>query len=194
VLLHGAYWVFLSVGVARYALIALVLACAMLAMPFLVETSRRVLAGYALALAIAMLGTVGRIGGPIAEARATAFSASPARVSQERVVAFLQQHEQMQPFGAQWWAPVADLEYLMDDGFNFAPYPAVTPEGQRRGFLLVTNSHFDGTDDKTFWGLVASCGPPALAVPPYSVYQCGVRASSNRTPGALPGTPPQGRP
>jgi hypothetical protein len=170
---HTVYWLFFSVGTARYVLICLVLCCAALGLPFLVVRSRRVAAIYVAAIIVAFLGTTGRVASLMRQTTRTGFSASQTRASQQRVIGFLEQHADLRPFGARWWAPIADLEYLSSGAFNFAEYASLGAGETPRRFLLVTNTTFDTDLDGRFLQLLASCGTPALAAPPYAIYQCG---------------------
>jgi hypothetical protein len=128
---------------------------------------------YSGALALSLLGTVNRLSVPIFDAGGRWFAPSVARANQERVVQFLDARPELRPFIGQWWAPVADLEYLATGVGDFKAYRALTPEEFSRGVLLVTNQRFDHPDDKHFAAMVASCGSAVLAAMPYAIYACG---------------------
>jgi hypothetical protein len=173
VLLHSLYWLVLSPGWPRYMYISVVLICALVVLPFAVLERPGLILLYVAALALALLGTLSRVQKPIADLGGRWFTPSETRSNQEKVVSLLDAHLDRRPFVGQWWAPVADLEYLSKGVLDFTGYAALSPEALRRRFLLVTNSRFDNVDDRRFMSLVLSCGTPILSAPPYAVYECG---------------------
>ena len=175
VALHACYWLVLSIGWPRYFFTGLVLLCALVAMPFLALNRLVPSTLYAMSLALSLLGTLGRVQVPISDLDGRWFEQSESRVNQARVVRFLDQRVHQRPFVCQWWAPVADLEYLSRGVLNFKGYAALTAEDLTRGFLMVTNSRFHQSGDERFSALVDSCGAPVLAADPYAVYDCGSR-------------------
>lgn len=172
VVVHAVYWLAFSVGWPRYFYPGLVLLCALVALPFTAIDRWAKHAWYAAALGLALLGSIGRVYGPVAGLGDRWFAAGPSRISQERIVAWMDGELHRRPFVAQWWAPVADLEYLSRNVLNFKPYPALTGTEVARGFLVVTNGRFDDPGDKAFRSLISRCGPPVMAASPYAIYEC----------------------
>jgi hypothetical protein len=149
-------------------------------MPILVLKGRRLIL-YGVAAVLAFLPAADRIDDPPRDLDGW-FTASGPRMNQERVAAFLDAHSSRRPFAAQWWAPVADLEYLSSRVLNFKSYTTLTSGELDRGALVVTNSRFDSREDQRFWSFVSGCGSPVLSAPPYVVYQCGQPVNQVGTP------------
>jgi len=192
VCLHVGYWLLLSRDWPRYFFIGIVLLCALVAMPYLVLERPARIVLYSGALAFCLLGTVGRLQGPIASLGSTWFTPSATRASQASIVQFLDSRRDRLPFVSQWWAPVADIEYLSKGVQDFRDYKALTPAERARSMLVVTNARLDITDDKEqFHSFVAGCGQPVFSAPPYAVYECGGAGStpSSRLSDPLPTQP-----
>ena len=96
-----------------------------------------------------------------------------ARMNLDRTVAFLQNRPEVQPYVGQWWATVADLEYRLPAVANFRGFRSLSEDDWRRSFLVVVNDRFVAKDDVAFEQLLAQCGPPVYAAPPYRVHRCG---------------------
>jgi len=182
VTLHAGYWLAWSPGWPRYFFSGVILLSALVTLPYLVLARPLPIMLYSVALALSLLGTVGRLPGPVASVADTWFAPSASRSSQESVVRFLDARRDRRPFVGQWWAPVADLEYLSNGVRDFKPYTALTRADLVRGVLVVTNSRFDNAEDKRFSSFVASCGQPILASAPYSIYECGGPKASSWVP------------
>jgi hypothetical protein len=148
-----------------------VLLSALLTLPYLALGPLRIVL-YSGALVLSLLGTAGRLDNPIANLRDTWSSPASPRSRQATVVRFLEAHADRRPFVGQWWAPVADLQYLSSNVRDFKRYTALTVKDLRRGVLVVTNKRFDLSNDKRFLSFVAACGPPKLAAAPYAVHEC----------------------
>jgi hypothetical protein len=175
VAVHASYWLALSIGWPRYFFVGIVLLSALVAIPYAALEGRAATALYSGALVLALLGTFGRVQYPISILGGRWFAPSSIRSSQESVVGFLDARPDRRPFIGQWWAPVADLEYLSRGVLNFKGFAALTPEDLSRRVLVVTNSRFDDASDKAFSAFVAACGPPILAAGPYGIHECGGR-------------------
>ena len=173
VAVHACYWLLLSLGLPRYFFIGLILLSALVAIPYLALERPALIMLYSGALALGLLGTVGRLQGPISNLGGTWSAPSTFRSNQATVVRFLDARLDRRPFVGQWWAPVADLEYLSKGVLDFKGYSALTPADLSRGVLVVTNSRFDNAGDKHFSSFVASCGPPVVTAAPYSIHECG---------------------
>jgi len=170
---HACYWLVISVDWPRYFFIGVILLGAMVSIPYLVLARPTPALLYSGALAVSLFGTIDRLPGPIDTLGSTWFVPSVARSNQERVVKFLDDRPERRPFVAQWWASVADLEYLTNGVADFKGYQALTPDEFSRGVLLVTNQRFDHPGDTRFAALVASCDQAVLAAAPYAIHTCG---------------------
>jgi hypothetical protein len=181
VVVHASYWLVLSFGWPRYFFVGVVLLSALVALPYLALEGRGPVMLYSGVLALTLVGAIGRVQEPISVLGSRWFAPSSTRSSQESVVRFLDAHLDRRPFVGQWWASVADLEYLSKGVLNFRAYEGLTPEELSRGALVVTNSRFDDMRAQSFSSVVAACGEPVFAAPPYAVRDCGRR---NMTPAA----------
>jgi len=173
VAVHAFYWLVLSIGWPRYFFIGLVLLAALVTIPYLALEGRAAIVLYSVALAVSLIGVAGRVALPLQAPGGRWFAPSSIRSSQKKVVRFLDARADRRPFIGQWWAPVADLEYLSEGVLNFKGYRALTPQDLSRGVLVVTNSRFDDASDEAFQSLLAGCGRPVHAAPPYAIYECG---------------------
>jgi hypothetical protein len=176
VAVHTGYWLVLSLGVPRYFVMGLVLVSALLSIPYLGLQGRLPVLAYSAALALSLIGAVDRLHYQLLILQYQWSSVSPPiRSNRERVVSFLDARHDRRPFIGQWWASVADLEYLSNGVLNFKGYTAMTVDELSRGVLVITNGGFDNAGDTAFAALVAGCGRPVLAAAPYAVYECGGR-------------------
>jgi hypothetical protein len=176
VAVHAAYWVVLSYGWPRYLYIGVVLSCALAALPFLALERTALACLYTAALLLALVGTAGRLQYPLAQLGEHWFSQSTTRRHQASVSRFLGARLDRRPFVGQWWAPVADLEYLSKEVLAFKGYRALSAQDLSRGVLIVTNTRFDNASDTAFSSLIAGCGAPVMEAVPYAVYECGGQA------------------
>jgi hypothetical protein len=175
VVVHTGYWLLFSIGLPRYFLIGVVLLSALLTIPCLALRRGAPALLYSGALALSLVGAVGRVQYPISILQGEWSASPPTRSNRESVVSFLDARLDRRPFIGQWWASVADLEYLSKGVLDFKGYAALRAKELSRGVLVVTNGRFDDTGDKAFSSLVAGCGRPVLAAAPYAVHECGGR-------------------
>jgi hypothetical protein len=172
VVVHAAYWLTVSVSWPRRVFIAVTLLSALLALPYLALDRPWRIALYSGALALSLLSTISRLDDPIASVRQAWSAPSSLRSSQATVMQFLEGRANRGPFVSQWWAPVADLQYLSSNVRDFKRYTALTGKDLARGVLVVTNTRFDLPNDKQFSSFVAGCGPPLLTAGAYAIHEC----------------------
>jgi hypothetical protein len=189
IVVHTCYWLVLSIGWPRYIYMGVILLCALVSIPYLALEGRGPIMLYSAALALSLLGTVGRLHGPIAGLGGAWFAPSTFRLNQDSVVRFLDARLDRRPFVGQWAAPVADLEYLSKGVLGFKGYSALTLADLSRGVLVVTNSRFHDAGDKQFSSFVTSCGQPVLAAAPYAIHECGARVVPTPAPADVQGGP-----
>ncbi len=177
VVAHVAYWLVFSLPWDRYLFVGVLVLAALSSAPYLFLRRSLPAVAYSGALALTLAGTVPHLRAPWTQA-----GGGWARTAQEvagraRVVAYLDQRLDRRPFATQWWAPVAEIEYLSRGVLLFEGYKAATPQDLSRGMLVVTNQRFfpttDEMDDRRFSALIAGCGRPTLQADPYAVYDCG---------------------
>jgi hypothetical protein len=177
VLVHAAYWLTVGMSWPRYFFPGLVLLCALVVLPLAAIEGRIGHAVYGAVLALAFLGSAGRVSGPLVYLSHQWFAPSELRAGQERVVAFIDEDRRGRPVVAQWWASIADLEYLSRHVLSFKGYGALTTADAERGFFVVTNRRFDRAGDRAFASLIARCGAPVLTAAPFAVHECRARTS-----------------
>jgi hypothetical protein len=173
VALHACYWLALSLGMPRYIVIGVILLGALVAIPYLALEGAAPTLLYSGVLVLGLLGTVGRLQGPILGLGGAWFAPAALRSNQESVVRFLDARADRRPFVGQTWASVADVEYLSKRVRDFKGYEALAPAELSRGVLVVINSRFHEARDEQFASFVARCGRPVFVAPPYAVHECG---------------------
>ena len=175
VVAHSLYWLTLSNGRPRYIYMGIVVLCFIASTPLLAINKIQGRVVYLVLVTAFFVGTAGRMTQALPDLW---FTASLPRQGQARVTEFLNARLDQRPFAAYWGGSVTDLEYLSGGVASFIGYRGLTPEHLSQGFLLVKNDKFDrfgkfvGGDDQEFAALVARCGSPVLAAPPYAVYDC----------------------
>lgn len=140
------YWLFFSLGLPRYAIMALTLFIFAICLPLLSETSWKRTGVYGLVLLLLTSGCWLRLRYPIQRVE-TWFGPSANTKHQLETIAFLNRLEiEGKPrFATEWWATASDLEYLLPTSLNFTPYS--NPQlNQKASFWLVCNTKFLSKD------------------------------------------------
>ena len=165
--LQSIWWLTTSNVWPRYMVMGLVVTAFLAVLPLVCLPRIRWVAVYAALLAVWSVGLWPRTVAQVRDVDATA------RINLDRTLAFLQNRPEVQPYVAQWWATVADLEYRLPAAANFRGFRSLSEDDWRRSFLVVVNDAFVFKGDVAFEQLLAQCGPPVYAAPPYRVHRCG---------------------
>ncbi len=167
---HLLYWVFLSTGWHRYALIGLLLYFAAISCVVFLKLPTPVLVLLVLALIIIFISPLSRLKKPIIDSINQKYSYDTRLNNLIKTVEFLNKHEQNKPFISGWWASIVDVEYAMPDLENFKRFDHLNMYDYTRDLFLVRNKiytdfhHYPGYDE---WE--KKCIEVVFEAPPYIV-------------------------
>ncbi|MCF6341205.1 MAG: hypothetical protein L3J31_00175 [Bacteroidales bacterium] len=168
--LHLFYWVFLSSGWHRYALIGLFLYFTALASLLFVDLPRPVIGAILIIFIMLFLSTSKKLNKPVKNVMLYGFHPNPRLVNLQTTVDFLKNYEQQKPFVSGWWATVVDVEYTLPTLQNFKRFDQLGKDDYNRELIVVYNTiytnhlHFPGFDE---WN--EKCYEILLDAPPYIV-------------------------
>lgn len=142
VVVYTIYWLFFSIGWARYYIIGLIILTAALAIPFSSTVFKRshkwiysaILAGV-LAFNLQHIDTLS------AFRNHNFFEPAPNTVALQTVSQKLSSEVDRRPFLTQWWASAVDIEYMMDTHLNFSTLEDINFD-TNRSFPMVINKKF----------------------------------------------------
>lgn len=155
VLVYIAWWCFFSTGWPRYLLIGLIVATAVLVLPFLAARPRVWLVPYVVVLVLWPHDGWGRWRYPLKASGGQFFARSARAQALIEASAAIADQRGSDVAMTQWWATAADLEYLSAAPLAFTSFrdPAVS---SRPGRLVVVNTRFV-VDDPEFKALRDRC-------------------------------------
>lgn len=147
VVVYTIYWLFFSIGWARYYIIGLIILTAALAIPFsstVLNRSHKWI--YAAILAGVLVFNLQHINPLAAFRNHNFFQPASNTVALQTVSQKLSSQIERRPFLTQWWASAVDIEYMMDTHLNFSTLddPGVDTS---RAFPMVINKKFLVEDD-----------------------------------------------
>ena len=167
--IHLGYWVFMSIGWARYVFNAILFACAIV--PILILGAKASPAKWTAALTIISTTFAGWAGlayyssawlGP-----AWLWSRDDAQI-QLNVVKYLDEERRSGAVYAPWWAHISSLEYLEKEPGRFS---SITAQSNAPG-LLVINRRLPLPDSPEYATLAARCVPLRTFEPDYEIRTC----------------------
>ena len=167
---HLLYWVFLSTGWHRYALIGLLLYFAAISCIVFLKLPTPVLVPLVLILIIIFISPLSRLRKPIIDSMNQRYSYNTRLSNLLKTIEFLNNHEKNKPFISGWWASIVDVEYAMPDLENFKRFDHLDMDDYTRDLLLVRNKiytdfhHYPGYDE---WE--KKCIEVVFEAPPYIV-------------------------
>ncbi len=168
--LHVGWWLFVSIGWARYIVIALVPAIVLLALPIATARTGRALLAWAGLLLIVSVPAWRTIGLPLQLSRGSWFTPCAANLNTRAVTRFLEQQARGRTVFTPWWAMVSTLEYESREKIAFQPIPSEGAWKPRPGDFVVLDARYTGRPDAA--ALTARCGKPALELAPFTVFRC----------------------
>lgn len=179
---HVVYWMFLSNGWPRYLYMAVILWCALIALPILAHPPRRVVLGY-----LAMLAVVPMSGLPDLPVFWTIWSVATGRAAQanaheHEVLAYLDREAPSEVVYTSWWAHVASLEYLSHRPGRFQGGASKVLEGEHGSVHVIVHQDllgFQNEQDVELLSRLSRCGTPVLIRGPFNVFRC--RISDNHS-------------
>ena len=174
--LHLLWWILLSNGRPRYALIGLFLYFSALACCVLVRVAWWMRSTATVSLLVVFFSGYARTIDPVRFVAENKFNYSPRVANLLKTVALLESLSADRPFVGGWWATVADIEYAMPSVQNFIPIDRVEAPRGNRQLILVRNEkwvNFSPSDRFTAWE--RRCDKTLLYAPPYIVSRCPAR-------------------
>lgn len=150
------YWLFLSIGWARYFFISLMLILFVLVLPFLSKMKyKNWLFPYAATLVLMTWPQWHHAGYPLFLAEGKLFQPTSDTRSLIETTKFLSEHTHMRPFVTQWWATATDMEYMLPTHLNFTTYKDSRIKS-RKVFILAVNTRFL-VEDEEFSRFMEQC-------------------------------------
>jgi hypothetical protein len=172
-LIGALWWLFISNGWPRYALIYLVLYFTAISCVVFIEQSRLMVGAVTILLLIVFSASYQRLMSPIRFVAANKFRYNSRVVNLAKTVTLLQGLRQDEPFVMGWWATAGDVEYSMPSVGNFVQSDHVRPSREDTGLILVRNKvwvTFGTTPEFAAWE--QKCNKVLLDAPPYLISQC----------------------
>ncbi|TAN42322.1 MAG: hypothetical protein EPN25_03330 [Nitrospirae bacterium] len=164
------WWIFISVGWARYFIIPLILIIGAASLPFLASYHRKWLWLYFILIVIWPAGTWDRLAYPSSFIDSGYFNPTKRTESLLKTSNMLARAHSKNRIITQWWATAADLEYISDSHLIFTTYRD-EPYKQATPYLIAADTRFVDPNDKEFIELVNSCRGLSNA-DIYLVYKC----------------------
>lgn len=164
------YWVFLSIGWARYFVIPLILIIFILVLPVFSSSKRSVLRiSYYLIMVCFLLNSFTHIEYPFENLHARLFSPSPNVLALREVKQILSESNDGK-IVTQYWGTSTDIEYILDTYQNFTTYrdPTFNPTSE---FRVAFNQKFLVLPDDKFDQIMSHCNMTNIGE--YIIGQCG---------------------
>lgn len=142
ILVLTIYWLFISVGWARYFVVCLVFIIFCLLFPFFsTKSSKRFINVYLLVLLCVSIINIASINITYPFSNGRLFNKSANSVNLVQISEILSTKLDSKPFVTQWWATAADIEYYMNSSSNFTTYLDQSINLQKQ-FIVVVNRKF----------------------------------------------------
>jgi hypothetical protein len=167
-----AWWLALSNGWPRYALIGLIVYAAGVGA---IALARGVALPLLLSIGCATLhaGATQRLGEPLRMARAAGFHESELVRHLRQATEILSGLANERPFVSAWWGAYSDLEYMQPDTLNFARREFAPAAVLERPFILAYNRIWtELAPEPGFLALERSCQETILAADPFYIKRC----------------------
>jgi len=168
--INTLYWLFFSIGWARYYIITLVLIIFVLTLPFLsnqLKISQKTL--YAIVLTGLSIYNINTIHISYPFAGKQLFQPSANNLALQEVGNQLSSKLDERPFYTLAWFTAVDVEYIMDTHLNFEIISA--PEADlTKPFIFVVNTKFIVKENQTLTNLSATCETKEIG--PYIYGEC----------------------
>ena len=171
-LIEVSWWLFISNGWPRYALIGLFLYFFAVSSVVFIRQSWMITSSITALLLIIFSAGYGRFSDPIRFVLKYRYAYTPRVVNLLKTVRFLETAQHEQPFVMGVWSTVGDIEYAMPTVGNFIRYDHV-PKDREGGAILVRNKiwvDFQPIPEFTAWE--KKCDETLWDAPPYVVSRC----------------------
>ncbi len=173
-MVNAAWWLFMSIGWPRYALIGLCLYFAALAcVVFFVRARWAVAVALSILLLFAFDCGLSRLEAPVKFVAETRYRETPRIRDLLKTASLLEHLENERPFVMSWWGTAIDSEYALPTVENFVRYDHV-PEGRKNQELILVRNEFwvDFTKIPEFTQWEHTCSQVLLDAPPFVVSRC----------------------
>ena len=155
IVVYSFWWLFFSIGWARYFIICLILLIFVISLPLLSIKSKLQLYSYLFLVIIFTSNNWGRLKYPFEGLNGRYFSPiakTEALLETSRILNQNIYHDESR-IATQWWATAADIEYLMNDSMNFT---TVWDDDLKNtdSFWVAVNTKFSNAD---FVDLLKNC-------------------------------------
>lgn len=171
-LLAFGYFLVAAPNNPRYALFGMILGLFAVACVCFSRARPLVTIGLAVILVLPFVPPMDQLREPIRATIAGGYRPSDRVANLELTAKWLEENQTDQPFIANWWATIDDVEYMMPTAVNFEKWEDVPPE-QLSGRVLVRNRNFsDRYTSPEFQALEARCPVVLLNAHPYLVTLC----------------------
>jgi hypothetical protein len=167
-----SWWLFISIGWPRYALIGLFLYFFAVSCVVFIRQSWLITTVITVQLLVIFSPGYARFSDPIRFVLKYRYAYTPRLVNLLRTVRFLENAPHEQPFVMGLWSTAGDIEYAMPTVGNFIRYDHV-PEDRQSGAILVRNKiwvDFGPMPEFTAWE--QKCDETLWDAPPYVVSHC----------------------
>ena len=178
VMTNVAWWLLASKGRPRHLLIALVLTVAAAVLPLLALRQPARALSYCLLLATCTAPNWARASHPLRHGPDGWFSPSAAVRNALAVAARVDAAPPGMPVFGQWWATIADLEYLSADVGRYGRLPDGAAPDAPAQYAIASNARFQSKPDPAFEKRLASCRREEMDRLPYELFWCGASEPS----------------
>lgn len=157
IFIFSFYWIFISIGWARYFFIGLIFIIFLLILPFWsVRLGWKLKLIYTLILAIFAIIACNKINVKYPLQNVKLFFPTQYTSSVNEMVGTLSGRIDEQPFVTEWWGTAADMEYLLPGYYNFRTYKDPNFDFSK-AYIVVANRKFILLDDKDFMSFIEHC-------------------------------------
>lgn len=147
VIVYSIYWIYFSIGWARYYIICLILIIFCFIFPlFLKNTCKKISLVYLIVLVTVSIINFRNLNVTSAFQGISLFTRTTSSASSEIMVDLLSTQLDKKPFITQWWATAADLEYLLPSYLNFTTYHDQTFNFDKP-FVVVVDTRLVAPDE-----------------------------------------------
>lgn len=155
---YSLWWVFFSIGWARYFIIPLILLIFVISLPLLSREPRLQLYLYFVLVIVFTSNNWARLKYPFEDLHGRYFSPTSNTKALLEISRILNQKKFNGEgrIATEWWATAADIEYLMDDSHNFT---TVWDDDLKKvdSFWVAVNTKFTSKGDMGFTDLLKNC-------------------------------------
>jgi hypothetical protein len=165
------YWATLSIGWARYLIIAVAMGVFLLSLPIFTLELRPKLV-FALLTLILLRTGLSRVGSVVHSADHGLFRSTTERTARALLVRAIQQRKQEVPatiLASRWWGSFADVEFMLPGSMNFKRIETVSELTEPKMILL--NHRFDPPHDELIDKVKARTSSIVFAGGPYELLE-----------------------